>query len=96
MAWKQFVNRSLEQLRNESVKSLLFPSLFATLSHLLYIVCPVLRAAPLGESNEALPMLRLTTKADLEQVIVGSDADMGGKSRAGLELDEKGKGLSIL
>ena len=59
-------------------------------------MCPVLRAAPLGESNEALPMLRLTTKADLEQVIVGSDADMGGKSRAGLELDEKGKGLSIL
>ena len=81
----------MEQLRNESAKS---P--FSRPLSLSSLTCDVvLRAVPLGETDAALPMLRLTSRQDLDSCIVGSDSDMGGKSRALLELDEKGKGPSL-
>ncbi|GAA5955366.1 hypothetical protein JCM21900_005789 [Sporobolomyces salmonicolor] len=63
-----------------------------SLEHLRDRSAEVLRANPSRGHGEVLPLLSLKSQDDLQQFVVGCDADLGGKSTVNLDLGPESKG----
>ena len=91
MAWRNFLNRSIEQFREESIRGgsvRYLPAQYSTTMLIDILAIAVLRATPIqsAETSNTLPILSIRNgPADLSNWAIGSDSDIGGASWCKLE-----------